>query len=128
MISGLGVTNLEKQGPQCILEQGAKFQCAVAQSAPAPARSLFGPWSEISSNEFPSSDNRPSSGSYPSGTLAFIVLMGLREGHLTLFHLQMLTDPALALITLQAQPFHLHQGPCVPRCAAGGELPPRPGR
>lgn len=72
--------------------------------------SLFSPRSEISSNEFLSPDNRPNSGSHPSGALAFIVLVGLSEGHLTLFHLQMLTDPALALITPQAWPFHLHQG------------------
>lgn len=54
--------------------------------------------------------------------LAFIVLMGLSEGHLTLFHLQMLTDLARALITPQAWPFHLHQGraPLAARCTVHG--------
>lgn len=90
--------------------------------------SLFSPCYEISSNEFPSSDNRPDSGSHPSGTLAFIVLMGLSEGHLTLFHLQMLTDPALALITPQAWPFYLHQWPCITRHTTDEKLPRLPWR
>lgn len=72
---------------------------------------LFSPCYKLSSNEFLYSDCRPASGSQPSGTLAFIVLVGLSEGHLTQFHLQMLTDAVLALITLPARPFHLHQWP-----------------
>ena len=72
---------------------------------------LFSPCCKLSSNEFLSSDSRPASGSQPSGTLPFIVLVGLSEGHLTPFHLQMFTDVALALITLLARPFHLHQWP-----------------
>ena len=72
---------------------------------------LFSPCCKLSSNEFLYSDSRPASGPQPSGTLAFIVLVGLSEGHLTQFHLQMLTDAALALITLPARPFHLHQWP-----------------
>lgn len=59
---------------------------------------------------------------------AFIVLVGLSEGHLTLFHLQMHTDPVLALITLQAWPFDLHQPPRITRLTADDKLPPLPGR
>lgn len=72
---------------------------------------LFSPCCKLSSNEFLYSDSRPASGPQPSGTLAFIVLVGLSEGHLTQFHLQMLMDAALPLITLPARPFHLHQWP-----------------
>lgn len=53
---------------------------------------LFSPWYKLSSNEFLYSDNRPAAGSQPSSTLAFTVLVGLSEGYLILFHLQMLAD------------------------------------
>ena len=44
---------------------------------------LFSSCYKLSSNEFLYSDCRPASGSQPSSTLAFIVLVGLSEGHLT---------------------------------------------
>lgn len=65
---------------------------------------LCDPCCNIFFNEFLYPDNRPDSSSCLSCTLAFIVLEGLGEGHITLFHLQMLTDSTPALIMLQPGP------------------------